>query len=67
MLLSSISNPHDIHCVGKVVSDFNKKHKISPDTRATVQFVDDPELAYVMQVCSSDEISLSIPKFKKVK
>jgi len=35
--------------LGKVVSDFNKKHKISPDTRATVQFVDDPELAYVMQ------------------
>ena len=31
------------------MADFNAKHKISPDTRATVQFVDDPELAYVMQ------------------
>jgi len=35
--------------LGRVVADFNAKHKISPDTRAVVQFVDDPELAYVMQ------------------
>jgi len=35
--------------LGRVVADFNDKHGISPDTRATVQFVDDPELAYVMQ------------------
>jgi len=35
--------------LGRVVADFNSKHNISPDTRAIVQFVDDPELAYVMQ------------------
>merc|ERR1712142_420825 len=35
--------------LGRVVADFNAKYSITPDTRAKVQFVDDPELAYVMQ------------------
>jgi len=37
--------------LGKVVSDFNKKHKISPDTRATV-----PILSWLMS-CSVTEKS----------
>ena len=31
-----------------MVSDFNIKHKISPDSRAPVKFVDNADLAYVM-------------------
>lgn len=35
--------------VGKIYSDFLEKNKVTPDSRLTVQFVDDIELAYVMQ------------------
>ncbi|XP_071444635.1 ubiquinone biosynthesis protein COQ4 homolog, mitochondrial [Hetaerina americana] len=35
--------------LGRIYSDFLNDHKITPDSRRTVQFVDDPELAYVMQ------------------
>ncbi|KAG8232133.1 hypothetical protein J437_LFUL012142 [Ladona fulva] len=35
--------------LGKVYTDFLKTYKITPDSRQTVQFVDDMELAYVMQ------------------
>ena len=34
---------------GRVVADFNAKYRIGPDSRAQVQYVDDAELAYVMQ------------------
>jgi ubiquinone biosynthesis protein COQ4 len=33
---------------GKAYVRFLKKHQISPDTRTSVQFISDPELAYVM-------------------
>ncbi|XP_058797043.1 ubiquinone biosynthesis protein COQ4 homolog, mitochondrial-like isoform X2 [Phymastichus coffea] len=35
--------------VGKTYSDFLENNKVSPDDRPAVQFVDDLELAYVMQ------------------
>ncbi|XP_008217464.1 ubiquinone biosynthesis protein COQ4 homolog, mitochondrial isoform X2 [Nasonia vitripennis] len=35
--------------VGKTYSDFLEANKVSPDDRSPVQFVDDLELAYVMQ------------------
>lgn len=35
--------------VGKIYSDFLEKNKVTPDSRLTVQFVDDVELSYVMQ------------------
>ncbi|XP_046388017.1 ubiquinone biosynthesis protein COQ4 homolog 2, mitochondrial-like isoform X2 [Ischnura elegans] len=35
--------------LGKVYLDFLQSHKISPDKRPIVQFIEDPELAYVMQ------------------
>lgn len=35
--------------VGKIYSDFLEKNKVTPDSRSAVQFVDDVELAYVMQ------------------
>lgn len=34
---------------GKAYIDWLDTYKVSPDTRAPVQFIDDPELAYVMQ------------------
>ncbi len=35
--------------LGRVYADYSARYGISPDTRAEVQFVDDPELAYVLQ------------------
>ncbi|XP_071802370.1 ubiquinone biosynthesis protein COQ4 homolog, mitochondrial-like isoform X1 [Asterias amurensis] len=35
--------------LGREYVDFMKKNKITSDTRTSVQFVDDPDLAYVMQ------------------
>ncbi|XP_022197891.1 ubiquinone biosynthesis protein COQ4 homolog, mitochondrial isoform X2 [Nilaparvata lugens] len=35
--------------LGKVYYDFLKKNKVTPDSRLPVQFIDDIELAYVMQ------------------
>lgn len=35
--------------LGRVCADYNEKHHISPDSRDEVHFVDDPDLAYVMQ------------------
>lgn len=34
---------------GRVCAEYNEKHHISPDSRDSVHFVDDPDLAYVMQ------------------
>lgn len=34
---------------GRVCAEYNDKHHITPDTRDSVHFVDDPDLAYVMQ------------------
>ncbi|CAN0519113.1 unnamed protein product, partial [Scytosiphon promiscuus] len=34
---------------GKAYSDFMEGNKFSPDSRSAVQFVDDPDLAYVMR------------------
>lgn len=35
--------------LGNVYASFNQKHRITPDSRAPVQFIDDEDLAYVMQ------------------
>lgn len=35
--------------LGKGYYNFMDGHKFSPDSRSAVQFVDDPELAYVMR------------------
>lgn len=34
---------------GKSYSNFMKGNKFSPDSRSAVQYVDDPDLAYVMR------------------
>ncbi|XP_046387974.1 ubiquinone biosynthesis protein COQ4 homolog, mitochondrial-like [Ischnura elegans] len=38
-----------IGSLGRVYTEFLNVHKITPDSRRPVQFVDDPDLAYVMQ------------------
>ncbi len=35
--------------LGRTYADYSDYHRISPDTREPVRFVDDPELAYVLQ------------------